>query len=90
MTTQEINSQIKISRIKHAKFSNSIGYVLVSGYVLEHPKLGYLSFDSDALNVEGEKLQLPYQPLGGKKALQSIIDGGGMVHYNGISWISSN
>lgn len=49
------------------------GYYSVRGFTLRHLKLGYISFNSET----------PYNPGGGK----SILNAGGFVSFEGMSWV---
>lgn len=75
MTTAEINSQLEIVRLKDKRFRIPGGYCIVSGYALRHPELGYVSFNGET----------PYMPP--KSALRAILDAGGFLTYEGMSWV---
>ncbi|MGG1669990.1 3-isopropylmalate dehydratase [Paenibacillus sp. NRS-1783] len=75
--TIEINDQLQIVRLQNTKFQELNGIWLLDGYALHHPELGYVSFD-------GKK---PFQPGGGKATLQSVMDAGGFVSFEGMYWV---
>ena len=75
------NSQLRIINLKGYKFNTPKGICeFNSGFGLAIMGKGFVKFKS-------EKSPIPYNPIGGKKALQSIIDAGGFVHYNDIEFI---
>lgn len=76
--TKAINAQLKVVRVKDRRFDlDQNRYILVSGYVLEHPTLGVLGWkDTDH----------PYQPSGGEQTLQSILDEGGFTSFELTRW----
>jgi hypothetical protein len=78
MTTQEINAGLKIVKLKDQKFKAVGGYYMPKGYVLHHSELGYFAF-------AGAKC--PYSPVGGKQALQSILDTGGFTDFDSALWL---
>ncbi len=88
MTIKEINKGLEIKKITGLKFGNSRAYAMgeKNEYALFHKDLGYLSFKSDN---ERRKVgvKFPYTPLGRRKALQSILDGGGFTDFEGVEWI---
>lgn len=88
MTIKEINKGLEIKKITGFKFGNRGAYIKgdKNEYALFHKDLGYLSFKSDNENLECG-IKFPYTPLGRNKALQSILDGGGFVDFDGIEWI---
>lgn len=86
MTTQQINEKLQIVNIKGKKFKadpkvvqNGYYYYSKNIYAFYVAGLGYLAFQDDPYT--------PYCPCGGRKALQSIIDAGGMLEYSTITWI---
>ncbi|MFW5434337.1 3-isopropylmalate dehydratase [Paenibacillus apiarius] len=74
-----INNELKIVRLKDTRFKmrSMLGYLKINGYTFQHPQLGYVSFDGE----------VPYVPRGGKKALQSILDAGGFLGFDGMHWV---
>lgn len=74
-----LNTGLKIVKLKDTRFemASKLGYYKANGFALHHPELGYLSFDGE----------VPYIPRGGKPALQSILDAGGFVGFDGIHWV---
>lgn len=87
MTTQEINQGLEVKKIDGLKFGNRLGYYMPTGFAFYHKELGFLSFKSD--NKRRNNVSIPYLPQGGEKALQSILDSGGLVDYDGIEWIQA-
>ena len=87
MTTQEINESLKVVNIKGKCFKADPkvfkdGYYKVSqGFALYSPFLGYMAFKDSPF--------VPYAPAGGRKALQSILDAGGMVDFSLNVWIDA-
>lgn len=77
-TTEQINSELQIIKLSGQKFAvNKNSYTMPKGFALQHPIFGFLGF-ADSIS--------PYQPAGGKKALQSILDGGGFTSFEGMKW----
>ncbi|MDN4090905.1 3-isopropylmalate dehydratase [Paenibacillus polymyxa] len=77
--TIAINDQLQIVRLQNTKFQAPNGYWLLDGYALHHPSLGYVSFDGET----------PFQPGGGKATLQSVMDLGGFVSFEGMYLVKS-
>lgn len=75
---------MEIKRLKDAKFGNSRVYIKVTGYALYEEGKGYIAFSSDR---DRFGILVPYTPCGGKKALQSILDAGGFVSFDGIEYV---
>lgn len=81
MTTQEINAELEIVRLKgDVKFKAPLGYYAPAGYCFKHKKLGYFAFNTDDKNY-------PYMPCGGLKALQTILDDGGLLNFDNAKWL---
>jgi|GEM_PF-1272560 len=77
-TAEQINSELQIIKLSGQKFAiNKTSYAMPKGFALHHPIFGFLGF-SDGIS--------PYQPIGGKKALQWILDDGGFVSFEGMRW----
>ncbi len=73
---------LKIERLKDAKFGNAHMYASVSGYaLLDTERGGYWAFSCDR---DRYGILTPYIPLGGKRALKSILDHGGFLNYGGM------
>ncbi|MEK5163195.1 3-isopropylmalate dehydratase [Paenibacillus sp. FSL R5-0527] len=76
--TKAINAALKIVKLKDRRFDlDKHRYIMVSGYVLEHPTLGVFGF---------KDTEYPYQPVGAKEALKSIIEQGGFVSFKDARW----
>ncbi len=67
-----------ITNIKGLKFAGKDGYYMASAntWAFKTEK-GFYSDDS----------VYPYTPAGGKKALQLILDGGGFLNYDGVTFV---
>jgi hypothetical protein len=71
---------LKIIKLNRRPFKVPGGYVLCTGYaLLENANDSYIAFKHD----DG----LPYIPCGGKKALQSILDAGGFVGFDNMTYV---
>jgi len=79
LNTQQINEGLQIVKLNGQKFPTKGGYYKPDGHTLFHPELGYFSFDSD----------YPYIPSGGRKALKSILEAGGMTDYDNCNWLQT-
>ncbi len=78
--TIEINSALQIVKLNGQRFATTEGYYQPKGYCFKHPKLGYFSFVDDNKDY-------PYIPAGGKKALQEILDLGGLLDFDDCKWL---
>ena len=68
---------LQIVRLKGiTKFRHPLGYTKPTGYCFKTEQ-GYLSFDG----------LVPYMPVGGKKALESILNQGGLTDYDNVKWL---
>lgn len=79
--TIEMNNQLQIVKINNFQFRHPLGTVACKGWAFFIPGKGFLKFKSD-------NNFLPYVPLGGKKALQSIIETGGFIHFDDVEFIN--
>jgi hypothetical protein len=88
MNREEITSKLQIKNIDGLKFGNNKAYCMPKGYALYHPQLGFIGLGN---KNEEFNIDLPYTPCGGRKALKSIIDEGGLLTYdsNEVTWIKS-
>lgn len=86
MTNTTITKGLEIIKLKDLKFGNKLAYTVPTGFALRHKELGFLSFAADNIDAK-YGVKVPYIPVGGKKALQSILDAGGLTDYDGIDWI---
>jgi hypothetical protein len=77
---EQINSKLSIVKLGTQKFKAIGGYYLPKGFALKHPELGYLSFVEDGGEV-------PYNPIGGRKALKSILEAGGLLNFDNAKWL---
>jgi hypothetical protein len=80
LTTQQINSELKIIKLGTQKFKTEGGYYKPTGYALKHPTLGYFAFAEDNNDY-------PYQPTGGRKALKNILEAGGLLNFDNAKWL---
>ena len=58
-----------IKNLKNFKFRDKFGIYVMNGFALYVEGKGFVSLDG----------QYPYAPVGGRKALQSIIEAGGFT-----------
>jgi hypothetical protein len=72
-----INAKLKIVKLGHQTFRGAEGSFKPTGYALHHEELGYFAFEGDC----------PYRPVGGREALQSILDAGGFIDFDTSVWI---
>ena len=79
--TQEINSSLIIKSTKGFKFGNNKIQFEIQGFGLYHPVLGFVSFDTDKYGIN-----IPYIPCGGRKALKSILNDGGLINYDSVKF----
>ena len=75
---------MQIVRLKNKAFGHKHMYTRVTGYALYEEGKGYIAFSS-ARDKYG--ILTPYMPIGGKKALQSILDAGGFLSLDGIEYV---
>ena len=80
--TEEINSSLKIKSTKGFRFGNNKIQFETSGLSLYHPVLGFVSFSKDKYG-----LNIPYIPQGGRKALKSILESGGLLNYDNVEFV---
>lgn len=76
---------MEIKRLNSVPFGTPAVYQLVTGWALYEPGRGYYAF-SNARDRFG--ILPPYVPIGGKKALQAIIDDGGFVSLDGMEFVN--
>lgn len=79
MTAEQINKALQIVKLKGQTFIVPGGFVRPTGYALHHPERGFLSFKGDSYS--------PYTPIGGRKALRSIMDAGGLLNFDDVMWL---
>ena len=60
---------MEIKKLGNYKFKDAIGTYVMSGYGLYVEGKGFVTLDGDK----------PYTPVGGKRALQSILEQGGFT-----------
>ncbi|AFM40470.1 hypothetical protein Desaci_1453 [Desulfosporosinus acidiphilus SJ4] len=80
MTTEELNAKLQIVSMKGKRFKCPGGYCEFDrGFAFFVPGLGYLAFT--------DSKEIPYMPQGGREALESILEAGGMLDYETIIFI---
>lgn len=70
---------LQIKKVNGLKWKIEDRYCTIDGFSLYEDSKGYMSFKHDGI---------PYVPTGGKKALQRIIDDGGLTSYDNVVWIN--
>ena len=81
LETIEANNTLKIVKLTgNARFlsKDKKGYYIPSGYCFLHPEKGYFAFSGD---------ETPYIPVGGRKALKSIMQDGGFIDFDTAVWL---
>lgn len=79
--TIALNARLQIVRLDSYEFDTPKGRATVRGWGFLIPGLGFVKFKHDADAV-------PYSPIGGKDALQSIIDSGGFIEYDSLEFVN--
>lgn len=74
-----------IKRLKEAAFGNEKICRVVTGWALYEEGKGYVAFSGDR---DKFGILIPYIPVGGKRALQSILDAGGFVSFDGMEYVN--
>lgn len=77
---------MEIVKLKNKQFGTRTIYREVSGYALFESNKGYVAFSHDK---DKYGILIPYMPCGGCKALQSILDAGGFVSFEGMEYVTS-
>lgn len=75
---------MQIKRLKDVKFGTKKIYTKVTGWALYEEGKGWIAFSCDR---ERYGILTPYIPVGGKRALQSILDAGGFVSFEGMEYV---
>lgn len=75
---------MKIVKLKNEKFGNALIRRCVSGYAFYQSGKGYVAFSKKR---DGFGILIPYIPIGGRKALQNIIDTGGFIGFEGMEYV---
>ena len=76
---------MEIKRLKNTKFGTSKIARVVTGWALYEAGKGWIAFSSDR---DQFGILVPYISCGGKKALQSILDAGGFVSFDGMEYVT--
>lgn len=76
---------MEIKRLKNTKFGTNKIARVVTGWALYEAGKGWIAFSSDRDQLG---ILVPYIPCGGKKALQSILDAGGFVGFDGMEYVT--
>lgn len=86
MNREEITSQLKIKSVKGLKFGTDKAYCMPKGLALYHSELGFICLG----NINKEfNISIPYVPCGGRRALNEILEAGGLTDYNdkSVTWV---
>lgn len=75
---------MEIKRLKNVKFGSKKIARVVTGYALYEEGKGYIAFTAFR---DKYGILAPYIPSGGKKALQSILDAGGFITFEGMEYV---
>lgn len=75
---------MEIKRLKNAKFGNKVFVAEVTGWAFYEEGKGWVAFSGDR---DKYGILTPYIPVGGKKALQAILDAGGFVSFDGMEYV---
>lgn len=81
--TIALNNQLEIVNLKDYKFSTPKGICSMHGFAFYIKGKGFVKFKAD------DELPVPFSPIGGKKALQSIIDAGGFIEYDSLEFVNA-
>lgn len=76
---------MEIKRLKNTKFGTNKIARVVTGWALYEAGKGWIAFSNDRDQLG---ILVPYIPCGGKKALQSILDAGGFVSFDGMEYVT--
>lgn len=76
---------MEIKRLKNTKFGTNKIARVVTGWALYEAGKGWIAFSNDS---DQFGILVPYIPCGGKKALQSILDAGGFVSFDGMEYVT--
>lgn len=80
--TIALNAQIQIVNLRHYQFRTPKGICTLHGWGMMIPGKGFIKF-------KHEPLPVPYSPIGGRKALQSIVASGGFLEYDSLEFVNS-
>lgn len=80
---EDFNKRLQVKSVKGLKFriSDKIVCELHKGYGFYIEGKGFVRFDND-------KLPIPYTPAGGRKTVKEVIEQGGFLTYNGMSFVN--
>lgn len=76
---------MEIKRLKNTKFGTNKIARVVTGWALYEAGKGWIAFSNDR---DQFGILVPYIPCGGKKTLQSILDAGGFVSFDGMEYVT--
>lgn len=76
---------MEIKRLKNTKFGTNKIARVVTGWALYEAGKGWIAFSNDR---DQFGILVTYIPCGGKKALQSILDAGGFVSFDGMEYVT--
>ena len=76
---------MKIIKMKSKKFGTPELHRIVSGYAFYEAGKGFLAFSSQR---DEYGILTPYNPRGGKKALEAILSAGGFTSLDGMEYVN--
>lgn len=74
----------KIKNLKCVRFGNELIQCETKGYSIYHPEMGFMQL---AENYDPYGVQLPYNPLGGRKVLKSFLETWDINKFKEAQWI---
>lgn len=80
--TIALNNRLEIVNLKDYRFNTPKGICEMRGFAFYIKGKGFVKFKADDDFV-------PYSPIGGKKALQSILDSGGFIEYDSLEFVNA-
>lgn len=75
---------MQIKRLKGVKFGNNRIARVVTGWAFYEAGKGWVAFTGDR---DKYGILTPYIPMGGKRALQAILDAGGFCSFEGMEYV---
>ncbi len=80
----ERQTAMTIKRLRNTAFGSKALYTRVTGWAFYEASKGWLAFSS---NRDQYGILTPYSPVGGRKALQAILDAGGFATMDGMEYV---
>lgn len=80
--TIALNNRLEIVNLKDYRFNTPKGICQMRGFAFYIKGEGFVKFKAD-------ELPIPYSPIGGKKALQSILNSGGFLEYDSLEFVNA-